>query len=80
MKVTLDIKTLVIGFLMGALFMCALGAASRNDNASFGIAVPSGGWALVKSEKDRAYIVDGTTGKGTPVKFAGKSDSNIQLF
>ena len=79
MKVTLDIKTLVIGFLIGALFMCALGAGARKDYASFGITVPSGGWAIVKSERDRAYIIS-EAGQATPVKFVGKSDSNIQLF
>ena len=47
MKITLDIKTLVVGFLLGALFMCALAATGRRgDLVSFGIAVPSGGWAM----------------------------------
>ncbi len=80
MKITLDIKTLVIGFLLGALFMCALGAAGGASSASFGIAVPSGGWALIKSERDRAYIINETAGTATPVKFLGKSKSEIQLF
>ena len=78
MKITLDIKTLVVGFLLGALFMCALAATGRRgDLVSFGIAVPSGGWAIVKTDKDRAYIVDKATGVAKAVKFVGKSDTKV---
>ena len=71
MKITLDIKTFVIGFLAGVLFICALGVAGRGgDFASFGVAVPSGGSVLVKTEKERAYLVDGATGRAVPVNFA----------
>lgn len=77
MKVTLDTKTLVIGFLLGALFMCALAATGRRDGVSFGIAVPSGGWAIIKTDKGRAYIVGKADGVAKAVKFVGKSDTKV---
>ena len=79
MKTMLDVKTLVIGFLLGALFVFALGAYRASDIASFGIAVPANGRILVKSEKRYAYLVDGATGKAMPVSFVAESKSRIKL-
>ena len=79
MKMMMDVKTLVVGFLLGALFVFALGAYRTSDIASFGIAVPSGGTMLVKSEKGYAYLVDGATGKAIPVSFVAESKSRIRL-
>ncbi len=78
MKITLDIKTLVIGFLLGAIFMCALAATGRRgDITSFGVPVPSGGWAIVKTDRDYAYIVDKDTGVAKAIQFVGKSDTKV---
>ena len=77
MKITLDIKTLVIGFLLGALFMCALAASGRRDITSFGIPVESGGWAILKTDRDHAYIVDKDTGVAKAIQFVGKSDTKV---
>jgi len=79
MKMMMDVKTLVIGFLLGALFVFALGAYRASDAASFGIAVPANGTILVKSEKGYAYLVNGATGKAIPVSFVAESKSKIKL-
>ena len=79
MKVTLDIKALIIGFLAGAFLMLVLGARGAGSYVSFGLSIPSGGSALVKSENNRAYLVDGATGRAIPVTFAAESKSKIRL-
>ena len=66
MKMTLDVKTLIIGFLAGILLMLTLGVSGGNFS-SFGIAAPPDGLILVKSEKSRPYIIDVKTGRAISV-------------
>ena len=78
MKITLDVKTLIIGIAIGALFTFALGINSYGS-ANFGFSAPSGGRAVIKSDKQRAYVLDMDTGKAIPVTFAAESKSKVRL-
>ena len=80
MKITLDVKTLVIGFLAGALFMCAMGASARSDSSSFGVAAPTGGTILIKTERGYPYLVNTTTGKTILLSFVGQSGDKTKLW
>lgn len=78
MKITLDVKTLIVGIAIGALFTFALGISGTGE-ADFGFSAPSGGRAVIKSDKQRAYVLDMDTGKAIPVNFVAESKSKVRL-
>ena len=59
-----DLKSSVIGLLLGIIVMLTAGAMSRNGGSGIGFAVPSGGKAILKASNGEAYIVDVSTGMG----------------
>lgn len=63
-----DLKSAVIGLLLGVLVMVAAGAGG-GGNSSIGFAVPSGGKAILKSSNGEAFIVDVSTGMADRVLF-----------
>ncbi|MDD5326745.1 MAG: hypothetical protein PHY02_02900 [Phycisphaerae bacterium] len=79
MELKLDAKTLVIGIALGIVATVVIGAGDMSeDNADFGIAIPSGaaeGAALVKTVDDALYIINPRSGMAIRVLQAGiKSD------
>jgi len=69
MKITLDIKTLILGFLCGVLFSFALGAYGGSGGAGFGIAVPSGGKAVIKTERGAGYVLEPSSGRAIRINY-----------
>ncbi|MCK4999378.1 MAG: hypothetical protein KAS23_07580 [Anaerohalosphaera sp.] len=59
----LDIKSAIIGLLLGIIIMITSGASSGGGGASFGFAIPSGCKALVKDQHGQALLIDPDTGK-----------------
>ncbi len=57
-----DLKSAVIGLLLGVIAMVAAGAGG--GGSGIGFAVPSGGKAILKASNGDAYIVDVSTGMG----------------
>jgi hypothetical protein len=64
-----DVKSAVIGLLLGVIVMLAAGAGSRDGGSGIGFAVPSGGKAILKSSNGEAFIVDVGTGMADRVLF-----------
>ncbi len=59
MKTNIDIKSLIIGILLGAVVFLAMGQGlSGAGKADFAIAVQNGGDALVRSDDGTIYSVD----------------------
>jgi hypothetical protein len=58
-----DLKSAVIGLLLGIIVMVAAGAGG-GGGSGIGFAVPSGGKAILKASNGDAYIVDVSTGMG----------------
>ncbi len=68
MQLKLDVKTLAIGVVLGAILVIALGAGSGSADADrFGIAVGNNGSAVVKAQDGSLYIVDIRSGMATLV-------------
>lgn len=51
-----DVKTLVVGLLVGFLLALAMGAYGTGG-ADFAVAVPSGGFAIVRTSDGSAFII-----------------------
>ncbi|MHC4457368.1 MAG: hypothetical protein ACYS0I_09800 [Planctomycetota bacterium] len=79
MEKTFDTKTLIIGFLLGIIFVFVVGAYSGGE-ANFGIAIPPNGSVLVRSEKRRAYLLNGTTGEAKPVVEPSSVNNHMKLY
>ena len=59
MELKLDVKTLIIGILLGVIVTAALGVVGGSaDKADFGIAVQTRGLALVRAADGTMYSVD----------------------
>jgi microcystin-dependent protein len=76
MKITLDVKTLVIGFLAGALFSLVLGVTNAGDS-EFGFAIPSGGRAVIKNDRSEGFVLDAATGRAVPIRYADGEDHDL---
>ncbi|OHB59772.1 MAG: hypothetical protein A2167_08830 [Planctomycetes bacterium RBG_13_46_10] len=63
-----DVKSAVIGLLLGIIVMLTAGAGSR-DGSGIGFAVPSGAKAILKSSAGEAFIVDVSTGMAERILF-----------
>ena len=70
MQLKLDVKTLIVGIVLGVIITAAIGAGGSADSAAFGIAIESDGSALVKAHDDSLYIVDSKNGMATRVLYA----------
>jgi len=55
-----DLKSAVIGLLLGILVMVVAGAGG--GGSGIGFAVPSGGKAILKASNGEAFMVDVSTG------------------
>jgi hypothetical protein len=66
MELKLDVKTLVIGIVLGIIVTAVIGANGGSaDKADFGIAIPSStseGSALVRTADDGLYVVSAKSG------------------
>lgn len=59
MQIRLDVKTLVIGIVLGLVLTAALGAVGGSaDKTDFGIAITNQGLALVQTADGTFYVVD----------------------
>jgi hypothetical protein len=71
MELKLDVKTLVIGIVLGIIVTAVIGANGGSaDKADFGIAIPSSvgeGSALVRTADDGLYVVNPKSGMAVRV-------------
>jgi hypothetical protein len=70
MQLKLDVKTLIIGIVLGVIITAAIGAGSSADSAPFGVAIEFNSSALVKAHDDSLYIIDSKNGMATRVLYA----------
>jgi hypothetical protein len=69
MELKLDVKTLVIGIVIGVAVTAIIGAGSA-DKADFGVAIGDKGAALVRTSNGSLYIVNTNNGMATRVLYA----------
>lgn len=62
-----DLKSAVIGLLLGIVVMLAAGAGG--GSSGIGFAVPSGGKAILKASNGEAFIVDVSTATAERILF-----------
>lgn len=68
MQIRVDVKSLVVGFVLGAVVFLAMGQAlSGAGKADFGIALENGGLALVGANDGTVYVVDPRTARAETV-------------
>ena len=68
MELKLDIKTLVVGIVLGVIITVVLGAGVGSADADrFGIAIENKGSALVKTQDGNFYIVNAENGVATRI-------------
>jgi hypothetical protein len=59
MELKLDVKTLIVGILLGVIFTAALGVVGGSaDEADFGVAIQKNGYALIRTSNGFLYVVD----------------------
>ncbi len=67
-----DVKTLVIGILLGILLAIVMGQASSGaGKADFAIAMDNRGFALVRANDGVLYVVDPETERAEIVEYRG---------
>jgi len=64
----LDLKSAVIGLLLGIIIMLAAGAGNGRGSG-IGFAVPSGGKAVLKASNNEAFIIDMNTAMAERILF-----------
>jgi len=74
MELKLDVKTLVVGIVLGVIITAVIGAGSA-DKSDFGIAIADKGAALVRTPKGSLYIVNANNGMATRVLHSGAKDN-----
>jgi hypothetical protein len=62
-----DVKSAVIGLLLGIIVMLAAGAGGRGSGIGF--AVPTGAKAILKASNGEAFIVDMSTAMAERILF-----------
>ncbi|MHC4571863.1 MAG: hypothetical protein ACYS0C_07290 [Planctomycetota bacterium] len=67
MELKLDVKTLVIGIVLGVIITAALGAVGSADKTDFGLAVAFRGSAIVRADDGSLYVVNSENGMATRV-------------
>ena len=59
MQLRLDVKTLVVGIVLGIVLTVGLGAVGGSaDKTDFGLAIPNQGFALVQTANGSFYVVE----------------------
>jgi len=59
MKITIDVKTLIVGIILGAIIVIVSGAGSGSaDTDRFGIALPNNGYGLIRTEDGGFYVIN----------------------
>ena len=59
MELKLDVKTLIVGILLGVIFTAVLGVVGGSaDKADFGVAIQKNGYALIRTSNGFLYVVD----------------------
>ena len=59
MKITIDIKTLIVGIILGAIIVMVSGAGDGSADADrFGIALTTDGYGLIRTQDGGFYIVN----------------------
>jgi len=77
-KLKANTKALFIGFLVGVIFISALGIARpSNELAPFGVAVPSGSLVVVRDRMGWAWVLDPTT---ATVRGVSRATADEQTF
>jgi len=71
----IDLKSLVVGLVLGGMLMFALGAG-KDSGAGIGFAVPAGGKAVVKERTGDAFIIDVDSGRAERVLFKNPEPSS----
>ena len=66
MKVAIDIKTLVIGLILGVVLAFSLGI-NGSGKSDFGVSLDSDGYSLVRVEDGGFYVVNPRTAMATHV-------------
>jgi hypothetical protein len=74
MELKLDVKTLVVGIVLGVIITAVIGAGSA-DKTDFGIALADKGAALVSTSNGSVYIVNASNGMATRVLHASIKDN-----
>jgi len=59
MKITIDIKTLIAGMILGAIIIMVSGAGEGSaDTDRFGIAIPTDGYGLIRTQDGGFFVVN----------------------
>jgi len=59
MKITIDVKTLIVGIILGAIIVMVSGAGSGSaDTDRFGIALQKDGYALIRTQDGGFYVIN----------------------
>ncbi len=59
MKITIDIKTLIVGIILGVIIVMVSGAGDGSADADrFGIALPKDGYGLIHTQDGGFYVVN----------------------
>ena len=62
MKITIDIKTLIIGMILGAIIIMVSGAGEGSADADrFGIAIPGEGYGLIRTQDGGFFVISPKT-------------------
>ena len=81
MELKLDVKTLVVGIVLGVILAATLGANGGSaDKTDYGIAIPRGGYALVRTASDAFYIVEAEKGEAERVEDATRGSKNKYFY
>ena len=64
-----DLKSAVIGLLLGVIIMLTAGAGGGGNSSGIGFSVPTGGKAILKSCYNEAFIIDMNTGMAKRILF-----------
>ena len=65
-----DLKSVVVGLVLGALLALVIGAGEVRDSAvRWGLIVPANNKALVRSEGGGAFLVDINSGEAVRVEY-----------
>ncbi len=69
MRMNIDVKTLIIGFLLGVVLTMVIGATTGGaSKADFGIAIEDNGSAIVRSDDGTLYVVNPDSAKAEYVE------------
>ena len=82
MKFKPNTKTLLVGFLVGIIFTCVLGAIGlpSSELASFGVVAPSGSLVVVRDRMGWAWVIEPSTATARGVnKATADEQSFLQL-